>query len=65
MKAKMSRAPLVAEGKPQGKGMPPAKPPKAPFVAEAKGNGRKSTFAAPRKGDDMNPAACGYTKVRG
>lgn len=64
MKAKMSKAPLVAEGKPQHAKAPVVKPPKPPMVTEARGNGKKSTFSAPRKGDDMNPAACGYMRMK-
>ena len=65
MKAKMSKAPLVGEGKPQHAKAPVRKPPPPPHVAEAHGNGGKSTFTAPRKGDDMNPAACGYMRMKG
>ena len=64
MKAKMSRAPLIAEGKPRGAKAPVTKPPRQPLVNEAHGNGKKSTFSAPRKGDDYNPAACGFMKVK-
>lgn len=65
MKAKMSKAPLVGEGKPQHAKPPVVKPPSPPLVAEAHGNGRKTTFTAPRKGDDYNPMHCGFMKVKG
>ena len=64
MKAKMSKAPLVMEGRPQHAKAPVTKPPRPPHVAEAKGNGKKSTFTAPRKGDDYNPMQCGFMKMK-
>lgn len=64
MKGKMSKSPLLAEGKPQHAKPPVVKPPRQPLIADAKGNGRKTTFTAPRKGDDYNPSCCGYTKVK-
>ena len=64
MKAKMSKAPLISEGKPQHAKAPVVKPPRPPLINDAKGNGRKSTFGAPRKGDDYNPMACGYMKMK-
>ena len=67
---KAGGSPLVAEAK-GGGGKPPKTHPNSPLstknrviVTEASGNGRKGTFRAPRKGDDMNPASCGYTKVK-
>ena len=42
-----------------------AKPQKAQLINDAKGKSSKGTFTAPRKGDDMNPAACGYMKMKG
>ena len=65
MKAKMSKAPLNREISGHGKRGPVVKPPRQPLIADAKGNGKKSTFGAPRKGDDMNPMACGYMKMKG
>ena len=64
MKAKMSKAPLIAEGKPRGAKAPVTKPPRQPLVNEAKPGGKPPTFSAPRKGDDYNPAACGFMKVK-
>lgn len=67
---KAGGSPLFANVKGHGAGAPKTVPNRPGsdkgrvLLAEAKGNGRTSTFSAPRKGDDMNPASCGYTKVK-
>ena len=67
---KAGGSPLVAEGKSHGAGAPKTHP-NSPLstknrviVTGAKGARHKTTFGAPRKGDDMNPASCGYMKVK-
>ena len=67
---KAGGSPLIADAK-GGGGKAPKTHPNSPLstknrviVTEAGGASHKSTFGAPRKGDDMNPASCGYTKVK-
>lgn len=65
--------PMLEEGKPRGKGMPPTRP-NLPgseknhvILTEAKPAGRNSTsstFRAPRGGESHDPAECGYTKPK-
>ncbi len=65
------KAPIVSEVKSKGASAPvtvPNKPTSTKghvILTEAKGNGKVGVFTAPRKGDDMNPSASGYTKLKG
>lgn len=62
--------PLVNEGKAHGataiktRPQTPLSTKNRVILTEAHGNGKKSTFSAPRKGDDLNPSACGYMKMK-
>ena len=68
---KAGGSPLLNGGKAGGGSARPAKP-NSPdsmknrvLVSEAPGGpSRKGTFSASRKGDDHNPMACGYTKLK-
>ncbi len=65
-------APLINEGKSQGASAPKTVPNRVGSMKNrvlmdeaSKSASKKSVFSAPRKGDDYNPMACGYTKVKG
>lgn len=70
MKGHQSKAPLVGEGKPHGKGAPRTKPNSA---TSAKGHllqndapshkSAKGSFTAPRSDGGHKPFECGYTKL--
>lgn len=63
--AKNAPPPIAAEAKGvKGSSASHKKPTKPDFVNEAKPGTSGATFKAPRKGDDMNPASCGYMKVK-
>ena len=68
---KAGGSPLLNEGKAHGvtaiktRPQTPLSTKNRVILTGATGKSHKSTFGAPRKGDDMNPSACGYMKMKG